>query len=826
MNKKTKEDFTTIMIYAMEEAIRTGCKELKVEHIVIGAFRQEDNSIYRFMIDNDLPIEYIKNKLDEYLDTGKYLSEEEKNSIQPDENLQKIISIIPDTEHIRAIMIIKYALRFKDLYFTQLMASFNIDFDNFSEKEKKHCFSDYINGRNEEEDDVQEKYPNEIPESAPQIEESVISQYGVDLTEEARQNRLDPVIGRSKEILRVMEILGRRKKNNALLIGEAGVGKSSIAEAIASKIADKKVPLQLMDKKIISMDIAALVAGTKFRGEFEERIKRMMNEVKNDPDIILFIDEIHTIVGAGNSHGSLDASEMLKPALARGEFQCIGTTTLDEYRNIIEKDAALSRRFQKVMIEPTTKEETFEILSNIKKEYETFHHVKYTDEALHACINLSVRYITDRNLPDKAIDMMDEAGARKHLTNSKTPDSIVELHKKLTTLKSQKENAARNGDLEKTSNLRDREKEISLELNQEKEDFKKKHLQKIKKVTEQDICRIISDSMMIPIDRIAINEGNKLLSMSKVLSGEVIGQDKAIEELCKAIKRNRAGLNDPNRPIGSFLFVGPSGVGKTYLAKKLAEFLFDNEDRLIRIDMSEYMEKHSVSRLIGAPPGYVGYEKGGELSEKVRNKPYSVVLLDEVEKVHPDIFNILLQVLDEGRLTDSNGRFINFKNTVLILTSNIGNREIMDFGQGIGFNSKDSEESDKRNKNILDKAIKKFFSLEFINRLDAIIQFKNLDKNDLQKIVKIEFKNLEDRLKKLGYKMKAKPGIIEYIAESSFNSEFGARPIKRMIEQNIESKISDIILAGLPAGSIITIDFDKKKKNIEVTHTMPEKAKK
>lgn len=636
----------------------------------------------------------------------------------------------------------------------------------------------------------------------------VLDSFGFDLTRAAAAEELDPVVARDKEIERVAQILGRRKKNNPILIGEPGVGKSAIAEGLANKIAHREVPYSLADKRIISLDIGSIVAGTKYRGQFEERMKAILNELKKNDDVILFIDELHTLVGAGGASGSLDAANMLKPALARGDIQCIGATTLDEFREVIEKDGALERRFQKVMVEPTTFDQTLLILQNIKGKYESHHNVTYTEDALRSCISLSQRYISDRCLPDKAVDIMDEAGSRAHIKNLKVPKAITDLESSVSVLQNEKSKAIREKDFKQASMLRDALKTKEEELDNARKKWRAKMEGNPVTVDKEDIEAVLSMTTKIPIQKLAQSESNRLLNMSKTLKESVIGQDDAIDKVTRAILRNRAGLKDPGKPIGTFLFLGPTGVGKTQLAKVLARNLFDTEDSLIRIDMSEFMEKFSVSRLIGAPPGYIGYNEGGELSEKVRRKPYSVVLLDEIEKAHPDIFNLLLQVLDEGRLTDSNGRNIDFRNTILILTSNIGTKELKDFGQGVGYATQTKLDVVSKNKSIIDKALKNHFSPEFLNRLDEQILFNPLTKEDIEKIIDIELKGLFQRVEQIGYKLKITPAAKKYVAEEGYDPQYGARPLKRAIQKLVEDPVSEAIISKKVApGDTIELIF-------------------
>ena len=646
----------------------------------------------------------------------------------------------------------------------------------------------------------------------------VLDNFGTDMTRAAEEGKLDPVVGRVKEIERLAQILSRRKKNNPILIGEPGVGKSAIVEGLALRIVEKKVSRILFDKRVIALDMTAVVAGTKYRGQFEERIRSILNELKKNPNIILFIDEIHTIVGAGSAAGSMDAANMLKPALARGEIQCIGATTLDEYRQNIEKDGALERRFQKVIVEPTTAEETLQILKNIKDKYEDHHNVNYTDAALEACVKLTNRYITDRNFPDKAIDALDEAGSRVHLTNITAPKEIEEQEKLIDEMKSLKNEAVRLQNFELAASYRDKEKEYTNQLDTLKEEWEKSLKENRETVDDEQIAEVVSMMSGVPVQRMAQAEGMKLLGMKDDLLSKVIGQDKAIATLVKAIQRSRVGLKDPNKPIGTFMFLGPTGVGKTHLAKELAKLMFGSADALIRIDMSEYMEKFTVSRLVGAPPGYVGYEEGGQLTEKVRRKPYSIVLLDEIEKAHPDVFNILLQVMDEGRLTDSYGRTVDFKNTIVIMTSNIGTRQLKEFGKGIGFAAQIRTDDKEYSRSVITKALNKSFAPEFINRLDEIITFDQLDLNALTRIIDIELKGLYSRVEHIGYKLVIDEDAKKFVATKGYDVQFGARPLKRAIQNNLEDGISELILGSeMAAGDTIKVSYDKEKDIIVMT---------
>ncbi len=647
----------------------------------------------------------------------------------------------------------------------------------------------------------------------------VLDNFGRDITALAEESKLDPIIGRENEIERVSQILSRRKKNNPILIGEPGVGKTAIVEGLALRIKEKKVSRTLFDKRIVMLDLAALVAGTKYRGQFEERMKAIMTELEKSRDVILFIDEIHTIVGAGGATGSLDASNIFKPALARGELQCIGASTLDEYRQHIEKDGALDRRFQKVLVNPPSPEEAIHILNNIKPKYEEFHNVDYSDDAIEACVKLSDRYITDRFLPDKAIDVLDEVGARTHLKNITVPPSIEEAEAKIEEVREQKNAAVKNQQYEKAADLRDQESKLQRSLEEAKVAWEEESKTKRYPVGEEDIAEVVSMMTGIPVRRVAQNESKKLVGMAEDLKGAVIGQDSAIEKVTKAIQRNRVGLKDPSKPIGTFIFLGPTGVGKTELAKVLAKYIFDSEDSLIRIDMSEYMEKFSVSRLIGAPPGYVGYEEGGQLTEKVRRKPYSVILLDEIEKAHPDVYNILLQVLDDGQLTDGMGRKVNFKNTMIIMTSNIGVRQLKDFGQGVGFATKArTENAEENSKAVINNALKRTFSPEFLNRIDDVVIFNSLDQDNIFKIIDIALADLYKRLDGLEFNLTLDDAAKKFVAEKGFDPQFGARPLHRAIQKYIEDPLADYILNSNPEGGAhLVAVLNKDEDGLEIT---------
>lgn len=650
-----------------------------------------------------------------------------------------------------------------------------------------------------------------------------LDKFGSDITRAAEDGRLDPVVGRENEIERLAQILSRRKKNNPVLIGEPGVGKSAIVEGLALRIVQRKVSRILFDKRVVSLDMASLVAGTKYRGQFEERVKAILNELSKSPDVILFIDELHTIVGAGNAAGTMDAANLLKPALARGEIQCIGATTLDEYRKNIEKDGALERRFQKVMVEPTTPEETLQILNNIKDKYQDHHGVNYTDSALRACVSLTERYLSDRNFPDKAIDALDEAGSRAHITNIVVPEEIERLEQEIVETGAAKLAAAQSQDFEKAASFRDKEQDLKAELQKANEQWQKQLEQNRVTVDDEKVAEVVAMMTGVPVQRIAQAEGSRLREMAPKLKGDIIGQDNAIDKIVKAIQRNRVGLKDPNKPIGTFMFLGPTGVGKTHLAKKLAEYMFDSADTLIRIDMSEYMEKFTVSRLVGAPPGYVGYEEGGQLTEKVRRRPYSVVLLDEIEKAHPDVFNLLLQVMDEGRLTDSLGRRIDFKNTLIIMTSNIGTRQLKDFGAGVGFNIRSDEKEKDYSQGVLQKALNKAFAPEFLNRIDDIVMFDPLDRDAIFKIIEIELRGFLGRMSKLGYEFNITDEAKNYIAEKGYDQQYGARPLKRALQKYLEDPLAELIInAELNPGDTIKVDYDKDGDKIVTSVAKPE----
>ncbi len=678
-----------------------------------------------------------------------------------------------------------------------------------------------------EDDDDDDKFGSGSKKSEGKSKTPVLDTYSRDLTKMAEDGRLDPIVGREKEIERVSQILSRRKKNNPILIGEPGVGKSSIAEGLALRIVQRKVSRLLFNKRVVMLDLASMVAGTKYRGQFEERIKALMAEMEKEPDVILFIDEIHTIIGAGGASGSLDASNMLKPALARGEIQIIGATTLDEYRKHIEKDGALERRFQKVQVEPATGEETVQILHNIKDRYEHHHNVSYTEEAIKACVDLTERYLNDRFLPDKAIDALDEVGARVHISNINVPKEITDIEKKIVEIKDKKNDVIRSQKYEEAAKLRDVERQLNIDLETARKSWEEDQKNNRQTVDEDAVAEVVAMMSGIPVTKVSQNENEKLAKMGNSIAGKVIGQDEAVKKIVKAIQRGRVGLKDPNKPIGSFMFLGPTGVGKTQLAKVLAKYLFDSEDALVRIDMSEYMEKFAVSRLVGAPPGYVGHDEGGQLTEKVRRKPYSVVLLDEIEKAHPEVFNLLLQVLDDGQLTDSLGRKVNFKNTIIIMTSNTGSRQLKEFGTGVGFSTKNKlAAAEDETKAVIEKELKKKFAPEFLNRVDDVVMFNSLSKDDINQIIKIELEKLIERVEKMEFKLTITDSAIEYIASEGFDPQYGARPLKRAIQRHVEDVLTeDIIQYNPEKGSNLILDYNSETEKMVVTIESEKKKK-
>ena len=829
-----------VITYSKEEAIRLGHDFIGTEHLLLGILRDGGGKAIKILNSLDIDLDFLRKKIEILSPPNPIMNYEE--------NLRKNLHLTRQAERalkttfleaklfqgnsINTAHLLLCILRNENDPTTKLLEKLNLSYDivkdQFKEQisETKDDIDEITSSQTFDDDSEQEESPIEenpfnVKSTSNKSKKSktpVLDNFGRDLTHFASEGKLDPIIGRHKEIERVSQILSRRKKNNPLLIGEPGVGKSAIAEGLALRIVERKVSRLLYNKRVISLDLASVVAGTKYRGQFEERMKAVMNEIEKNKDIILFIDEIHTIVGAGGAMGSLDASNMFKPALARGEIQCIGATTLDEYRKYIEKDGALERRFQKIIVEPTSISETVEILNNIKHKYEDHHNVKYTDEAIEACVKLTDRYINDRNLPDKAIDAMDEAGSRVHITNMDVPQEIVDLENKLESVRNKKNTVVKNQKYEEAARLRDDEKKIEKELLDQQKMWDDELKKRREVVSEDNIIEVVSLISGVPLRKIDQTENVVEFNLEKSIKDKIIGQDTAVDAVVNAIQRNKTGLKDPNKPIGSFIFLGQTGIGKTQLAKSLGEELFNNKDSLIRIDMSEYMEKFSVSRLIGAPPGYVGYEEGGQLSERVRRKPYSVVLLDEIEKAHPDVFNMLLQVLDDGYLTDSVGRKVDFKNTVIIMTSNIGTRKLKEFGTGVGFDT-DYKKKDvnKLSSEVLKKSLSKKFSPEFLNRIDEIVVFNQLTSKEIEKIAKIEINNFIDRLKEIDYDVKIDSKVLKFISVKGFDKEFGARPIKRAIQKHLEDPLAKKIVSGeIKKGDKIEISHVKDSESLDI----------
>ena len=832
MEAKFSPRVKEVIQFSREEAIRLGHGYIGTEHLLLGIIREGEGKALIQLKALGIDILRMKKSIEDSIrDTASRstnlgnipLTKQAEKALKITYLEAKIFkSDVIGTEHLLLSI-----LREEDNIASQILRQYGIDYDTFKgaldnngEEMKAELPTD------SPEDFYKEEKKTSPPSKGNKSNTPVLDNFGRDLTKLAEDDKLDPIIGREKEIERVSQILSRRKKNNPVLIGEPGVGKTAIAEGLALRIVQRKVSRVLYDKRVVTLDLASLVAGTKYRGQFEERMKAVMNELEKAKDVILFIDEIHTIVGAGGASGSLDASNMFKPALSRGEIQCIGATTLDEYRQYIEKDGALERRFQSVMIEPASPDETLQILQNIKGKYEDHHAVTYTDAALDASVKMSIRYITDRHLPDKAIDVMDEAGARVHLSNIHVPKDILVLESKIEEIKEEKNRVVKSQKYEEAAKLRDKEKSLLEQLEIAKLRWEEETRNERYKVTEDDVAEVVAMITGVPVKRIAQSEGKKLLSMGDELKGHVIGQDAAVEKLTRAIQRTRAGLKDPNRPIGSFIFLGQTGVGKTEMAKSLAEYLFDSRDTLIRIDMSEYMEKFSVSRLVGAPPGYIGYEEGGLLTEKVRRKPYSVILFDEIEKAHPDVFNIMLQILDEGFITDSLGRKIDFRNTIIIMTSNIGSRQLKDFGTGMGFTTGAKVTSNEAStKNVIESALKKFFSPEFLNRIDDVIVFNSLSKEDIAKILNLSIAKLLKRIQSVGFHITLTDAAKAYIAEKGFDSDFGARPLNRAIQKYLEDPLAEEILkSNVSEGDTIQVDLDKKTNELKFKNVKIKKS--
>ncbi|WBM75034.1 ATP-dependent Clp protease ATP-binding subunit [Saprospira grandis] len=823
-----------VISFSREEALRFGHDQIGTEHLLLGILQDEQSLAVAVLQSLDVDVSDLRQAIE---DSVQKTQRRERPSytvgnLPLTRQAEKVLKItfleakrmkneLVGTEHILLSL-----LKYPENLAARVLQEFEIDYDGYKAEldyllaESNPNLLDAAGGEDEFEEEGGSRGGNRGRAAGGAAKGKshtpVLDNFGRDITKLAEEDKLDPIIGREKEIERLSQILSRRKKNNPILIGEPGVGKTAVVEGLALRIQQRKVSRTLFDKRIVMLDLAALVAGTKYRGQFEERMKAIMTELEKSRDVILFIDEIHTIVGAGGATGSLDASNIFKPALARGELQCIGASTLDEYRQYIEKDGALDRRFQKVIIEPPSPEEAIHILSNIREKYEAFHHVEYTDETLEACVKLSDRYISDRFLPDKAIDVMDEVGARVHLKNIHVPKHIMELEAEIEKVKEEKNQAVRDQEYEKAANFRDSESKLIRQLEQARIDWEEESKSKRYPVTIEDIAEVVSMMTGIPVSNVAESESVKLLSMGQDLKDNVIGQDEAIVKITKAIQRNRVGLKDPNKPIGTFIFLGPTGVGKTELAKVLARQMFDSEDALIRIDMSEYMEKFSVSRLIGAPPGYVGYEEGGQLTEKVRRKPYSVILLDEIEKAHPDIFNILLQVLDDGQLTDGLGRKVDFKNTLIIMTSNVGVRRLKDFGTGVGFSTKAREEAAADEaKGVIQNALKRTFSPEFLNRIDDVIVFNSLGKEEIFRIIDLSLKNLYKRVEELGYKLQLTDEVKDFMAEKGYDPQFGARPLNRAIQKYLEDPLAEFILNHkneLAEGSLLEASLNKEQE--------------
>ena len=851
MNNQFSQRVSDIITYSKEEANRLRNRYIGPEHLLLGMLRDGGGKAIEILLKLDIDLKRVKSRLE------GFLKDAEDDTLLPDAEVPlspmtaKILkmcmlearllkSATADTEHV-LLAILKDGDNLAATVLEEHRVDYQAVFEQLSMKSTNpNAGMGFTEDDEEDEEDMNMSRSSrtggagsasaaQAASRKPSNDTPVLDNFGVDMTRAAEEGKLDPVVGREREIERLGHIptiglvdclayiLPRRKKNNPVLIGEPGVGKSAIVEGLALRIVQKKVSRILFEKRVVMLDMASVVAGTKYRGQFEERIRSIINELQKNPNVILFIDEIHTIVGAGAAAGSMDAANMLKPALARGEIQCIGATTLDEYRKNIEKDGALERRFQKVIVEPTTAEETLQILKNIKEKYEDHHNVSYTDEALEACVKLSARYITDRNFPDKAIDALDEAGSRVHLTNINVPKEIEEQEKLIEEARSLKAEAVKSQNFELAASYRDREKELSVRLEEMKVEWEARLKDDRQTVGEEEIANVISMMSGVPVQRMAQAEGLKLAGMKEELQAKVIAQDAAIEKLTKAILRSRVGLKDPNHPIGTFMFLGPTGVGKTHLAKQLAKYMFGSADALIRIDMSEYMEKYTVSRMIGAAPGYVGYEEGGQLTEKVRRKPYSIVLLDEIEKAHPDVFNILLQVLDEGRLTDNYGRTIDFKNTVIIMTSNIGTRQLKEFGRGVGFAAQNRTDDNEHSRSVIQKALNKTFAPEFLNRLDEIITFDQLSLEAITKIVDIELKGLYERVEAIGYKLVVEDDAKTFLASKGYDVQFGARPLKRAIQNHLEDGLSELIVAEeLQPGDTVNVSVDKEKDELSI----------
>jgi ATP-dependent Clp protease ATP-binding subunit ClpC len=830
MEAKFSPRVKDVIGYSREEALRLGNDFISVEHILLGIIREGEGSAIRLLNSFHLDLQNVRSEIELGLKKNTPLKIDSAINIPLVKQAEKVLkksfleAKLYKSSDIGTQHLLLSILKEEDCVATTILNKYGVIYDIIKDeielmmKDENLPRAEFPGSSDEE----SENFGAAQRKSAdPKSKTPVLDNFGRDLTKMAESGRLDPIVGREKEIERVSQILSRRKKNNPILIGEPGVGKSAIAEGLALRIVQRKVSRILFNKRIVSLDLASLVAGTKYRGQFEERMKAVMAEIEKNPDVILFIDEIHTIIGAGGASGSLDASNMFKPALARGEMQVIGATTLDEYRQYIEKDGALERRFQKVIIEPTTVDETVQILNNIKEKYEDHHMVNYTPEAVAACVKLTDRYISDRHLPDKAIDALDEVGSRVHITNINVPKEIIAIEAQIEALKEKKNEVIKSQQYEEAAKLRDDERKLQDQLEAEKRKWEEESKIHRVQVTEEDVAEVVSMMCGIPVTRVAQKESGRLVNMAEELRGKVIGQDEAVEKVVKAIQRNRAGLKDPNKPIGSFFFLGPTGVGKTQLAKVLAKYLFDSEDSLIRIDMSEYMEKFSISRLVGAPPGYVGYEEGGQLTEKVRRKPYSIILLDEIEKAHPDVFNLLLQVLDDGHMTDGLGRKIDFKNTILIMTSNIGARQLADFGTGVGFGTAaQSAQKEDNSKVVIQNALRKAFAPEFLNRIDDMIMFKSLTRDGIHSIIDLELAKLYGRINNLGYQIELTEKAKDFICDKGYDEKYGARPLKRAIQKYIEDPLAEeIVKSTMKEGDKIALDLEEGKEMLTVVIT-------
>jgi len=834
MEAKFSNRVKEVISMSREEALRLGHDYIGAEHLMLGMIREGEGIAIELLKKLGISFDELKNSLEQATRGTATNNVKNLQNIPLTRQSEKVLKItyleakifkspLIGTEHLLLSI-----LRDEDNIATQILHKFNVTYEVIKEmlEYQSSGTQPTMGSETDDGDDdlrssgsYQSGSTGREPKNTEKSKTPVLDNFGRDLTKLAEVGKLDPIVGREKEIERVAQILSRRKKNNPILIGEPGVGKTAIAEGLALRIIQKKVSRVLFGKRVVTLDLASLVAGTKYRGQFEERMKAVMNELEKSPDVILFIDELHTIVGAGGASGSLDASNMFKPALARGEIQCIGATTLDEYRQYIEKDGALARRFQMVMVDATSVDETIQILENIKEKYEEHHHVNYTKEAIESAVKLSERYITDRFLPDKAIDVLDEVGARVHISNITVPEDILSLEEQIENVKQEKNKVVKSQKYEEAAQLRDREKKLNDQLDKAKAQWEEETRKKRYTVTEANVAEVVAMMTGIPVTNVSLDEGTKLLNMGIELKDKVIGQDSAIEKLVKAIQRTRVGLKDPKKPIGSFIFLGPTGVGKTELAKVLATYLFDKDDALVRIDMSEYMEKFSISRLVGAPPGYVGYEEGGQLTEKIRRKPYSVILLDEIEKAHPDVFNILLQVLDDGILTDGLGRRVDFRNTIIIMTSNIGARDLKDFGSGIGFITKSKSDSqDEIMRSTIQNALRKAFSPEFLNRLDDVIVFNSLQREEIHKIIDISLNKLFGRVKGLGYNIELTITAKDFLAEKGYDPQYGARPLNRAIQRYLEDPVAEEILKGdLREGDVLLADHDGTSEHLTIS---------